>query len=538
MGKKWNMALSLLLVVSMVLTACGGVQQGAGGKDKQELNWVITAEPPGLDSAITTDTVSFQILNNITEGLYRLNKDNEPEPAIAKDVEISDDKKTYTFKLRDAKWSDGKPVTAHDFEFAWKRALDPKNKSQYAYILFPIQGAQEYNEGKGDQEDVAVKAVDDKTLKVELKDPIPYFLMMTSFATYRPQREDIVEKYGKDFAEDPDKMVYNGPFKLTQWQHNKSLKLEKNEKYWDKDKVKLDTINFTKSDEVSTQVNLYNTGKLDFVENLDASFVDKFKGKEDVKVFNETTTFYLQFNTNDQFFANEKIRKAFTMALDRSIMTDKISKTGSKPAQGLVPPNVEVDGKSFRELSGKYLKEDPKEAKKLLEEGMKEEGIKKVPKVELLGYDRDTAKKDQEYMQQTFKEVLGVDVDIQILPFKQKLEREDAGKFQISYAGWGADYNDPMTFLDLWVTGNAFNRGDWSNKEYDKLIKKAQSNPDFEERAKQLAKAEKILMEEQAIAPLYHRARMQLQKPYVKNVWRHPFGADYTFKEAYIEGKQ
>ncbi|MDA8353715.1 MAG: peptide ABC transporter substrate-binding protein [Firmicutes bacterium] len=536
MGKRWRLALAFLLAASTVLAGCGGVKQGAGAGDKQVLNWLESQEPPGLDSSISTDVVSFNILNNVREGLYRLNKENQPEPAMAKDVKISDDKKTYTFTLRDAKWSDGKPVTAHDFEYAWKRALNPKTKSEYAYILYPIKGAQAYNEDKGDAEDVGVKAVDDKTLKVELKDPIPYFLMMTSFATYLPQREDIVEKYGGDYAQDPDKMLYNGPFVMSDWKHNKSFQLKKNDKYWDKENVKLDTINFKITKETSTGVNYYNTGKSDFV-NLSAGFVDKYKDHEDTVTFHETTTFYLQFNTNEKFFSNEKIRKAFSMAIDRSIITDKISKIGD-PAKGLVPPNVEVDGKSFRDLSGEHLKYDPEKAKELLQEGMKEEGIEKAPKIELLGYDTDTAKPEQEYMKEKFKKVLGVDVQIQILPFKQKLERESNGDFQLSYAGWGADYNDPMTFMDMWMTGGGFNRGDWSNKKYDELIEKAQSNPDFKERAEQLVEAEKILMDDQGVAPLYHRARLQLQKPYVKNVWRHPFGADYSFKEAYIEGKE
>ncbi|SMO82978.1 peptide ABC transporter substrate-binding protein [Melghirimyces algeriensis] len=533
MGKKFTMTLALLLVASMVLTACGG-GQSAGG-DKQVLNITETGEPPGLDSAVTTDQISFDILNNVTEGLYRVDKNNQPQPAIAKDVEISKDKKTYTFKLRDAKWSDGKPVKAQDFEYAWKRALDPKSKSQYAYILYPIKGAEEYNTDKGDKKDVGVKALDDKTLEVKLNDPIPYFLTLTTFATYRPQREDIVEKHGKEYAQDPDKMVYNGPFVMSEWKHKKSFQLKKNDKYWDKDAVKLDEINANIVKETSTEVNLYNTKKADVI-NVNGEFVDKYKDSKELVKVPEASNFYFQFNTKEKVFSNEKIRKAFSLAIERKTITEKVTKDGV-PAQGIVPITLDVNGKNYREQAGNMIEEDEEKAKKLLEEGLEELDMDKMPSIELLGYDRENAKKTQEYMKERLKNVLGVNVEIKIVPFKQKLDLENAGDFQLSFAGWGADYNDPMTFLELWVTGNPYNRGDWSNKEYDKLIKKSQTNADYEERAKDLIKAEKIAMDEAALAPLYDRQRLKLQKPYVKGIARHPFGADNTYKWAYIEGK-
>ncbi|MDR6226283.1 peptide ABC transporter substrate-binding protein [Desmospora profundinema] len=537
MGKRFQLSLAILLAASLFLSACGGVDQAAdGGEGKQVLNLMQTSEPPGLDSATTTDAVSNEILNNVMEGLYRLDKNNEPVEGMAEDVEISKDKKTYTFKLREAEWSDGEPVTAQDFEYAWKRALDPKTKSEYAYIMYPVKGAQKYNTGKGNPEDVGVKALDDKTLEVKLEEPIPYFQGLLTFTTFYPQREDILEEHGNKYATEVDKMVYNGPFVMSDWQHQKSYQLKKNDKYWDHESVKLVEINFSIVKETSTGVNLFETGKLD-VATLSDDFVDKYADSESVVEVPESTTFYLQFNTDEKFFDNGKIRKAFSMVLDRSTITDKLRKDGSEPAAGLVPSVIQVEDQSFRELSGNHIKPkaDPKEAKKLLKEGLKEVGLDKLPTVELIGYDHDQGKKEQEYMKEALESALDINVKIQILPFEQKLDRESNGDFQFSFAGWGADYNDPMTFMDLMVTDGPYNRGGWSNKEYDKLIEKSLSNPDFEERAKDLATAEKILMNEMGLVPIYHRSRLNLQDEKVKELYRHPFGADRTFKWTYIE---
>lgn len=537
MSKRFQLSLVIVLVASLFLSACGGVDQAAdGGEGKQVLNLMQSSEPPGLDSAKTTDSVSFELLNNVMEGLYRLDKNNEPVEGMAEDVTISEDKKTYTFTLRDAQWSDGEPVTAEDFEYAWKRALNPKTKSQYAYIMYPVKGAEAYNTGDGKAEDVGVKALDEKTLEVQLEEPIPYFESLLTFATFYPQRQDIVEEHGNKYATEVDKMVYNGPFVLSDWQHQKSYQLKKNDTYWDKDVVKLDEINFSIVKETATGVNLFETGKLD-VATLSDDFVDKYADSDQVVEVPESTTFYLQFNTEEEFFNNANIRKAFSMALDRSTITDKLRKDGSVPAAGLVPPVIQVEGQSFRELSGNHIepKANPEEAKKLLEKGLEEVGLDELPPVELIGYDHDQGKKEQEYMKEALESALGIKVKIQILPFEQKLDRESNGDFQFSFAGWGADYNDPMTFMDLMVTDGPYNRGGWSNEKFDALIKKSLSNPDFEERAKDLAEAEKILMDEMGLVPIYHRTRLNLQDEKVKDLYRHPFGADRTFKWAYIE---
>ncbi|PTM57717.1 peptide ABC transporter substrate-binding protein [Desmospora activa] len=537
MNKKFQLSLAILLVASLFLSACGGVDQDAGSGDgKQVLRLMQTDEPPGLDSATTTDAISNELLNNVMEGLYRLDKDNHPTEGMAEDVKISKDKKTYTFTLRDAEWSDGEPVTAENFEYAWKRALDPKSKSEYAFLLYHIEGAEAYNTGDGKAKDVAVKALDEKTLEVKLEAPIPYFESLLTFTTYYPQRQDIVEEHGNKYATETNKMVYNGPFVLSEWQHAKSYKLAKNEKYWDKDTVKLDEITFDIVKDVATGVNLFESDKLD-VANLSDDFVDKYAGKDEVVPVPEASTFYLQFNQDEEYFANANIRKALSMAIDRETITDKLRKDGSQPATGFVPTPIDVNEKPFREVSGELIspKADPKEAKKLLEKGLKEVGMDKLPTIEILGYDTAIAKKEQEYIKEALESALGIKVKLQVLPFAQKLDRESNGDFQASFAGWGADYNDPMTYLDVMLTGGSYNRGGWSNEDYDKLVKKSMTNPDFEKRADDLVEAEKILIDEMGVAPLYFRSRLNLQNDTVKDIYRHPFGADRSFKWASVE---
>ncbi len=541
--RKWpRVILSIFLIGGLFLTACGsGITEvdEQGAAKKQVLNWQLTAEPPGLDSAKTTDTVSFQLLNNVMEGLYRLDPESKPEPAIAERVEISDDKKRYTFYLRDAQWSDGKAVTAHDFEYAWKRGLDPKTASEYAVILFPIKNGEKFNQQQVSADEVGVTAVEDKTLVVELEEPIPYFLYLMTFTTYYPQRKDIVEKYGSEYSLEPEKMVYNGPFVMTKWKHNQSVQLKKNDKYWDHENVKLDEINFPIVKETSAGVNLYNTNKLDFTWINEAKFAEKYKDDSEAVKVNEFTTFYLAFNTKkSEVLSNAKVRKALSLAVDRKAYTDIVLKNGSVPAAGLVPPGVIAnEDQSFRELAKGELQFDPQEAKKLLNEGLKELGTEKMPVLELLIDDTSVAKTMGEFYKEQFRKNIGVELKIKSVPFKQRLELEKNREYEISNSGWGADFNDPITFLELFTTDSPFNRAQWSNKEYDALIKKSQSNADFDERMQDLIKAEQILMEEMPIAPIYHRTRLALLRTHVKDVSFHPFGADFTFKWASMDSK-
>lgn len=542
MRKRAAVSLAVIWVLSTLLTACGGLQsQGnvdeRGAQGPQVLQLMTNNEPGDLDSATSSDVISGTILNNVMEGLMRLDKDDKPQPAIASSYEVSEDKKTYTFTLRDAKWSDGEPVKAQDFEYAWKRALDPKTKSEYAYILYPIKNAEKFNKGKAKASDVGVRALDDTTLEVKLEEPIPYFLSLTTFSTYLPQRKDIVEKFGGDYAKEPDKMVYNGPFVLDKWAHEQNLQLKKNENYWDRNTVFLEEVKIDIIKDTSTALNLYTSDQKD-VTMLDKAFAEAFQSSPEFTTVTGSTVQYIQFNTENSFLANTKIRKAISLAIDRESMVKLILKDGSQPAGGFVPPAILGYNESFRKQAREYQQFQPAEAKQLFKLGMEELGIDSPPTLTLLSYN-DERKDVAVVLKDQLEKNLGLKVKVNPQPLKQKIDLETKGEFELSFSGWKADYNDPMTFLDMWVTNGAFNTGKWSNKKYDELIQKSKGNPDFKKRINDLIEAERILLEDGvAIAPVYYKNQAYLVKPHVKNLEFHSIGPEYTLKETYIEKRK
>ena len=549
MKKKLSLFLVLLLAVTTFLAACGGNNDTAkdkGGtankpaeKKEQVLNLLDSSEIPSLDSALATDQVSFIVLNNVMEGLYRLGKDNKPVPGVAESYEVSEDGKVYTFKLRkDAKWSNGDPVTAHDFVFAWRKVLDPKTASEYAYIMYDIKNAEEVNQGKLPVDQLGVKALDDHTLQVELKNPIPYFISLTVFGSFMPQNEKFVKEQGDKYGLEANTTLYNGPFVLSEWKHEQGWTYKKNPNYWDKDNVKLETINVKIVKDTATAVNLYDTKKVDRV-GLTAEFVDKYKNDKNFHTELDPSIFWLRMNTKNELLKNVNARKAIAMAIDKQALVDTLLNNGTIPANYIVPKDFVQgpNGKDFRDENGDLVKYDVEEAKKLWEQAKKELGKDKFT-IELLNYDGDTAKKTGEYLkEQLEKNLPGLTVNIKQQPFKQKLELESNMQYDLSFSGWGPDYQDPMTFLELWVTNNPHNQTGWSNAEYDKLIKDAKTTllSDLQARWDAMLKAEKLLFEEMPVAPLYQRGSAYLQREYVKGIVSHPFGGDYSYKWAYIE---
>ncbi|EOD00476.1 peptide ABC transporter substrate-binding protein [Caldisalinibacter kiritimatiensis] len=500
------------------------------------VNW--GSEPPDLDPQTTTDQVSFWIINATLEGLVRLNPDGTVGKGLAKDWEISEDGLTYTFHLRDAKWSDGTPITAHDFEFSWKRALNPETAAQYAYQLYHIKNAKAYNTGEiTDPSEVGITAVDDKTLKVELERPAPFFLSLTSFITYLPVQEAAIEKFGDEYATDPEKMVYSGPFKIGEWQHEQKLVLVKNENYWDADAVKLERIEGSMITDNNTRVNLYETGQLDMT-GVPSEFLEKYQNTPEYQSLAEATTWYLQFNCEDKYFSNLNIRKAFAYATNSKAYVDNILADGSLVAEGLTPPLLPgKDGKEFAENRGAVLpKFNPEKAKEHFEKGLEELGITKEQfesEVTLVCGEGTWWSRTAQAVQQMWKQNLGVELGIEQMTFAMRLKRYNDKDYQITIAGWGGDYNDPMTFMDLFVTGGGNNDAYFSNEEYDRLIEIAQTGSG-DERIDAMVDAEKILAEELPIFPMFHPARNFVQRPYVKGVARFPVGCDTEYKWAYI----
>lgn len=560
--------LSLVLVLSAFLAACGGGDDdnaetpetggddGAAGEDtagepdaEQVLNLMESAEIPTMDSSLAEDAVAFNIMNNVNEGLFRLNQENVAEPALAEaEPEVSEDGLTYTFKLRDAKWSNGEAVTANDFVFAWQRAIDPATGSPYGPYMMAgtIKNAEAIAAGEMDKAELGVTAVDEKTLEVTLERATPYFMSLMAFGTFYPLNEAFVTEKGDAYATNSDNLLYNGPFMLTNWDGTGlTWSMEKNPEYWDAETVQLETINVDVVKETSTAINLYTSGEKDRT-GLSGEFAMQYAEDPEVVRELEPTIFYLKFNqerNGEQTpLANLNIRKAISMAFNKQDLVDVVLANGSLPANYLVPTEFTFDENNadFREVNGDMNEFNAEEAKKFWATGMEELGLTEVS-LEMLGGDSELAKKMDEYMKSQLEENLeGLTIELKAVPFGVRLELDEAQDYDIQNSGWGPDYQDPMTFIDLFVTGSAQNKMSYSNEEFDTLVDQAKGElaQDLAGRWEAMAKAEQILIEEDAaIAPIYQRGLMSLQKPYVNDIISHPFGGDYSYKWAYISGK-
>ncbi|MDF2557089.1 MAG: peptide transporter substrate-binding protein [Bacillales bacterium] len=544
--KKLSILLVLVLAISSILMACGEKAEPKKTPEKksnlaakQELNLLDSSEIPSLDSSIATDQVSFLVMTNVMEGLYRLGENDKVMPGLAKSEKVSSDGKTYTFKLRDAKWSNGEKIVAADFVYAWQRAVDPKTASEYAYMLFPVLNGEACSKGEKPVTDLGIKAVDESTLEVKLANAAPYFKSLLSFPTFFPQQQKFVEaeadKYGTEF----DKVLYNGPFKLTSWEHEVGWTYEANDQYWDKEAVKLTKINVKVVKDNNTAESLYSTGAVDRT-GLIAEQVPKYKDREDFGRLKDTAVYFLRMNQKNPVLANKDARKAIAMAFDKTQLCDVLLNNGSLPANYLVPSEFLFDknNKDFREANGDMNAYNVKKAQEHWTAAKAALG-KDAITLKLLNYDSESAKKIGEFLkEQLQKNLPGLTIEVNGMPFAVKLDTESKMDYDLSYAGWGPDYADPMTFLDMFVTDGGHNQMGYSSKAYDDIIKAASTTliSDLDKRWTELQKAEKILIEEdQAIAPLYQRGSAFVLNPKVKNIFDHKFGGDFSYKWTYLE---
>jgi oligopeptide transport system substrate-binding protein len=548
-AKRLGLGLAASMLATLMLAGCGNSAQPSPGGE-QVLNWPLPDNPPSLDAQLATDVVSFDLLNDLQEGLTRWHWDDQNkkiiiDPGIAKSWDISADKKTYTFHLRDAKWSNGDPVTAQDFKDGWMRVLNPDTGAQYAYIFYMIKGAEEYNTKQGPASGVGIQVIDPHTLQVTLKYPAPYFLDLVGYTPYMPLDKKFYDKVGKKYADGPQDLVYDGPFMLTEYQHDKDLTIEKNPNYWNAGQIRLQKVHFLVLKELSTELNLFNTGKLDD-SRLNAKYIDVYKDKPGFGTAYMDAVFYIDFNpdykdpaTGVKIFSNPYIRRAFSEALDRAAFVKAVLNDGSSPATGQVPPTIPGNPNKpgdFRTQNGALVKDnDPAAAKADLQRGLQELHISKLPQIQLLSEDGDLARNEDQVVAAAWKKNLGVDVQINAVPFKTRIDKVNHKDYQMVFDGWGADYNDPMTFLDMFETGNAENPVNYSNRQYDHLIDAARLETDPAKRMDDLEQAEKILMNDMPVAPVYFQARSYIQKPYVHGVVRFPVGPDLDFYSAYVQ---
>lgn len=539
-SKKLLILLSLLLVVSVFVSACSSNNEtpttepeepttGEEQTGEKILRTNNSSEPGSLDPALAQGTHESWILNNLFEGLMKHDSTGQIIPGMAKEYTLSEDNLTYTFTLRDdIKWSNGDPVTAQDFEFAWKRALDPELAADYAYQLYYIKGAEKYNSGEGTVDEVAVKALDDKTLEVTLEAPTAYFLDLCAFYTYYPVNKAVAEA-NPDWAKDPSTYVSNGAFKLKSWEHNAKITLAKNENYYDKDNIKLDGIDFDIIEDENTAWQKYEGGEYDILVTLPQAVVAQLKAENnpELQIGPEVGTYYYNLNNDKKPFNNKKVRQALVYALDRQTIVDKIAQGGQIPATGIVPPGLlDENGEDYRKTTGDFIGYDLEKAKTLLAEGLAEEGMTvedfNAQGFVLLYNTSEAHKKIAQAAQEMWRTNLGLEVGLENVEFQVKLDREKAGDYDISRAGWIGDYSDPMTMLDLFYTDGPFNDANYSNPEYDRLIDIAKSTADQKVRFDAMREAEKILMEDVPIVPVYFYTQPYAVKPYVTGIYKIP----------------
>ncbi|MFB6465339.1 peptide ABC transporter substrate-binding protein [Cytobacillus sp. Hz8] len=538
------------VALSMILAACSGSDDKAGDKKetkgtvKQEITALESAEIPSMDSVMAQDVVSFTMLNNTNEGLYRLDKDQKAVPAMAEGpAQASDDGLTYTVKLRDAKWSNGDPVTAQDFVFAWQRAADPATASPYGPYMMSgkILNADKIAAKKAKPEELGIKAIDDKTLEIKLVKPIQYFESLMTFGTFLPQNKKFVESEGKDYASGSDNLLSNGPFKITGWDGAEDVDwtLEKNKDYWDADSVAMEKINFNVQKEPQSSLNMFQAGEADITPKLSqAGVIAQVESDPQLVRWLEPSIFWLKLNEKNKALANVNIRRAITMAIDKDALVNDVLKDGSRAANYFVPAEFVKDekGQDFRAKYEGFNKYNVEEAKKLWAQGLKEIGQKEVT-FTYIGQDTDTAKLSDAYFKdQLEKNLPGIKINLKNVPFAQKLKLETALDYDILFSGWGPDYQDPMTFSDLYITDGQNNNMAYSSKKYDNYIAEANKETDNAKYYSLLQDAEKTLLDEDAaLVPLYQRTSNVLVSDKVKGFVYHTFGPEYTYKWLKVE---
>lgn len=532
-------AVGTLAAAGMVLAACG--KSSATKAKNQTLNWATTTELTTLDSSKVTDTTSLDQISNTMEGLYRLGKNGKPENGLATQTTVSTDGKTYTFTLRKgAKWSNGQEVTAADFVFAWRRTVNPKTGSEYAYIMNDIKNATAIQNGKKAVSSLGVTAVGKYKLVVTLNRPVTYFKKLMSFGVFFPQNQTAVKKYGAKYGTASQYMVYDGPFVQSGWTgSNLSWHLSKNPNYWDKKAVKLTQINYEVNKSTTTSYNLYQSNKMD-VTALSAEQSKSLSSQTGYTVEKGAWTYYLAYNmTTNKYLKNTYIRKAISLAINRSQLAQKVIGSGSTAATGFVTAGlVTYNGTDFATAAkvDQAVAYNTKLAKQYWQKGLQQLGVSKVT-LTLLGDDTDTAKSTTDYLQSALETNLpGLTVSVANVPKKTRITRSTSGDFDIVLTGWGADYADPSTFLDLMTTGTTYNFGKWNNAQYTKLVTKAETTDANNEAARfnDFVQAEKLLMQNQGVSPLYFQNTAYMIRPTVKGLVHNATSPEWNLKHAYV----
>jgi len=533
--------------LGMLLAACGnGNSSSKSAAQSGTLNLSTTAP---LDTIDISKSTGFGQTGNVFESFYRLGKNGKPTAGLAKTGTVSKDGKTWTFKIRDSKWSNGDPIVAQDFVYSWKRSLNPKTASPYAYLFSGVKNADAIIAGKKSPNALGISAPDKKTVVVKLNRPIAYFRVLMAYPLFGPQNEKVVKKYGNRYATKAQYQVYSGPFKIKGWNGtNDTWSFVKNNDYWDKKVVKLNKIHYQVVKSNNTGYQLYQQGKLDLTP-LSSEQVKNLKSNNDFTQYPYSLVRFLLYNFKDKNAVNRKalnnknIRLALSLSIDRDIVTKKVLGNGSTLPKGFVANDLAANPKTGIDFAKEQAVKNtvdynPALAKKYWQKGLQEIGQKSLTFDVLSSNDEADSDQLTQYLQsQWTKELKGIKINIPNIPDKSTTSRAHQGNFDIYLSHWGGDFNDPMTFMQIPMTGTSYNYGKWSNSEYDNLVKKAgnqdANNPDI--RWNDLISAAKIVNSNQAITPIYQQTTAYLQNKRVHGIIHNTAGTQWSYKYAYVD---
>ena len=545
MKKKLLAALLAAAMTVTMLAGCAtpGSKKAEDGKEestgKKRITYTLREDVPSMDPQ-NSNSISSATADICTYACLTRNVEGKVQGDSAESWEVSEDGKTYTFHLREGiKWNDGVDVKAEDFVYGMRRLMDPAAACDYAFIGYILKNGAAVNNGDAPVEDLGVTAPDDKTVVIELEHPAVYFEAMVSMCYFAPVRKDVAEKYGKEYAADPEKAVYNGPFVMSEWKHGDELIMTKNESYWDADSIKLDEICIKTVADAKTAVAMWEQGEVD-ITVVPTEMTKQYE--EDSEFYFTGADDYIMLNmTEGKPLANKNLRFAMNYAINRSEYNTLVNNDVYEPAQRLVLPNVASADTTYGEAypyTPFPLENDNAKAKEYLDKAVAELGVASPAdiKIELLTTDTDGAKKQAEVLQEQYQKNLGITVEIQQVTYKQRLEMEMNKEYDMVVTGWVPDYSDAYSYLELWISDGQYNHSGYNNPEYDKLLKDSQNETDPKARQDMLFAAEKIFLEEDAaLVPLQLRRDQYLVNPAIKNFNVYFVGYDFNLVYADIE---
>lgn len=526
--KKFLKSAVALGAALLALSPLAGTSVQLASAQEQVLTLSVGSEPPTIDPALATDTTSGAIINNVFEGLTSRDGEGQTVPGVAQEWEVSEDGLTYTFHLReDAVWSNGDPVTASDFEYAWKRVLDPATTAQYASIMYVVEGAEAYNTGEGEADAVGVTAVDDTTLEVKLNAPSPYFEELVAHYTFMPAHQATAEA-NEDWAMGAgEDFITNGAFLLESWNHNSDYTLIANENYWDAENVALDQVNVQVIESEATANSEWQAGTLDYlgapygVVSLDA--IDLYRNEGILQTQPYAGIYWYKVNTTDEVMSNVNIRKALGLAIDRQALIDNVLKGEQQAALGYVPPTME----GFDTDRGYFTDAAFESAQEHLATGLEELGMSDASElqIEIAINTSEAHSAVAQFIQEGWRTNLGVEATIRNSEWQVYLDEMSTLSYQVGRMGWIADYNDPNTFLDMYRTADTGNNDTgWENEEFKTLIDEAAKEQDTAARSQLLVDAEAVMIEDFPVIPIYYYTNNYVVKDTVQNMKPDPLG--------------